>query len=165
MSQVIFFDSEFTDLSASASLISAGFVAETGEEFYAELSDFNEGDCNDFVKATVLPMLSQNRIPTDEFVQLLLCWLDKFDGDVVLVADSEWDRKLLNKSFASLGMDMPSGWIFRKVPDYFPTGRQHQIFNDEMAAYFLRHPHEKLHHALSDARAVGRAYFLAEADR
>jgi hypothetical protein len=32
MSEMIFFDSEFTDLSASASLISAGFVAVTGEE-------------------------------------------------------------------------------------------------------------------------------------
>lgn len=162
MSEMIFFDSEFTDLSASASLISAGFVAVTGEEFYVELSDFKESDCNDFVITTVLPMLTQNRMTTNEFVQQLLRWLDKFDGDVVLVADSEWDRKILNKSFASVGMEIPSGWIFRRVQDYFPTGRQHQIFNDEMAAYFLRNPAEKPHHALSDARAARRAYFQAE---
>ena len=164
MSTVIFFDSEFTNLSSSASFISAGFAAENGEEFYAELSDFEASNCNDFVKATVLPLLVQNRISAYEFVQHLVFWMGQFDGDVVLVEDSDWDRKILSKTFASVKKHLPPNWTFRKVPDYFPTGHQRQAFNDEINAYFLRHPEERPLHALSDARAIGRAYNRAETD-
>jgi len=54
----LFFDCEFTDLTDSASLISAGFITHSGDPFYVELSDYAVEACNDFVKATVLPLLS-----------------------------------------------------------------------------------------------------------
>jgi hypothetical protein len=163
MSTLVFLDTEFTDLSSSGSLISAGFITEKGEEYYAELSNFNERECNDFVKAQVLPLLSGPGISMEAFVRRLTLWLANMDGEVVLVADSEWDRKMLEKAFSSVGLPLPPGWLFRKVPDHFPSGQQRQIFNDEMAAYFLRHPKETPHHALSDARAVRNGYLRAQA--
>ena len=42
MSKLVFFDCEFTDLAVSGSIISAGFVAKSGEEFYAESADFKD---------------------------------------------------------------------------------------------------------------------------
>ena len=62
MVTLLFFDREFTDLKDSASLISAGFITQSGDQFYAELTDYNEDSCNDFVKATVLPLLSLQKI-------------------------------------------------------------------------------------------------------
>jgi len=80
MVTLIFFDCEFTDLSASASLISAGFITQSGGQFYAELSDYEGEACNDFVKATVLPLLSLPPISTADFVSSLTDWLNTLGG-------------------------------------------------------------------------------------
>lgn len=103
----IFFDCEFTDLSSSASLISAGFVTQSGDRFYAELSDYAEDNCNDFVRTTVLPLLSLPKISTADFLALLTDWLSHLGGDVLFIADSDWDPKMLAKTFASLGRAIP----------------------------------------------------------
>lgn len=162
MATLLFFDCEFTDLSGSASLISAGFITQSGDQFYAELSDYEDGACNDFVKATVLPLLSLHPISTLDFVSSLADWLITLGGDFLFVADSEWDQKMLSKTFASVGKTIPDNWRFQKTPDNFTNGMQRSLFNDEMAAFFLRHPDEKPHHALCDARAIRNAYLRAE---
>lgn len=158
----LFFDCEFTDLCGSASLISAGFITQSGEHFYAELSDFEESACNDFVKVTVLPLLSLPPISTLDFLSSLIDWLSNLGEDFLFVADSDWDQKILTKTFASVGRTIPGNWRFQKTPDNFITGTQRSLFNDEMAAFFLRHPDQKPHHALTDARAIRNAYLRAE---
>lgn len=158
----IFFDCEFTDLSSSASLISAGLITQSGDPFYVELSDYTEDRCNDFVKATVLPLLSLPKISTADFLALLTDWLSNLGGDFLFIADSDWDQRMLAKTFASLGRSIPSNWRFQKTPDNFTNGMQRRLFDDEMAAFFLRHPDQKAHHALADARAIRNAYLRAE---
>lgn len=158
----IFFDCEFTDLTDSASLISVGFITQSGDPFYVELSDYAEEACNDFVKATVLPLLSLPPVSTADFLASLTDWLHCLGRDLLFIADSEWDRKMLAKTFALRGQSLPSHWHFQKTPDNFLDGVQRCLFNDEMAAYFLRHPDQKQHHALTDARAVREAYLRAE---
>lgn len=80
------------------------------------------------------------------------------DGDFLFIADSEWDQKILTKTFASVGKITPDNWRFQKTPDNFTNGTQRNLFNDEMAVFFLRYPDEKQHHALADARAIRNAY-------
>jgi hypothetical protein len=162
MATLLFFDCEFTDLSNSASLISAGFITQSGDQFYAELSDYEKDACNDFVKAMVLPLLSLPPISTADFFSSLTDWLSTLGVDFLFIADSDWDRKMLTKTFASVGRNIPEGWHFQKTPDNFTNGTQRTLFNDEMAAFFLRHPDQKPHHALSDARAIRNAYLRAE---
>ena len=161
MVSLLFFDCEFTDLSSSASLISAGFITQSGNQFYAELSDYDEGSCNDFVKATVLPLLSLPAISTADFLSALTDWLNNSGEDFLFIADSDWDQKMLTKTFASVGKTLPESWRFQKVPDNFTNGMQRSLFNDEMAAFFLRHPDQKPHHALADACAIRSAYLRA----
>lgn len=158
MSTEIFIDCEFTDLDPSGYLISAAFVANDGEIFYAELSDYPASDCNVFVRDTVLPLLSQTTLSTAEFVQQLTGWLSGLGPDVVLIADSMWDERMLRKAFERVGGDVPASWKFRVAPACFECGQQRQAFDEEMSAFFLRHPEETPHHALSDARAVRSAY-------
>lgn len=59
MPVLVFFDTEFTDLSVDAQLISIGLVSEDGERmFYAELSDtYSPKDCSDFTREMVMPLL------------------------------------------------------------------------------------------------------------
>lgn len=158
----LFFDCEFTDLSNSASLISAGFITQSGEQFYAELSDYEKDACNDFVRATVLPLLTLPPISTVDFLSSLTVWLSTLGEDFLFIADSDWDQKILTRTFASVGQAIPDNWRFQKTPDNFTNGTQRSLFNDEMAAFFLRHPDQKPHHALTDARAIRNAYLRAE---
>lgn len=54
----VFFDTEFTQLSHEAKLISIGMISEDGREFYAELSDtWRHDDCSEFVLREVPPPL------------------------------------------------------------------------------------------------------------
>lgn len=50
----IFFDTEFTGLRKDTTLISIGLVAETGQKFYAEFTDYNEKMCDDWIRHNVL---------------------------------------------------------------------------------------------------------------
>ncbi|MFC6520885.1 hypothetical protein ACFQAT_15195 [Undibacterium arcticum] len=56
---LIFLDTEFTDF-IDIELISIGLVSQDGREFYAERNDFDVAKCNNFVRAGILPMLTQN---------------------------------------------------------------------------------------------------------
>jgi len=53
----VFFDTEFTGLRKCTTLISIGLVSETGKRFYAELSDYDEEQCDDWVKKNVIANL------------------------------------------------------------------------------------------------------------
>lgn len=50
----LFFDTEFTGLHAGTTLVSIGIVAENGKKFYAEFSDYDENQCDDWIKENVL---------------------------------------------------------------------------------------------------------------
>ena len=50
----LFFDTEFTGLHKDTTLVSIGIVAENGQRFYAESSDYNESQCDDWLKENVL---------------------------------------------------------------------------------------------------------------
>lgn len=50
----LYFDTEFTGLRAGTTLISIGIVAENGKKFYAEFSDYDENQCDDWIKENVL---------------------------------------------------------------------------------------------------------------
>lgn len=50
----IFFDTEFTGLHKDTTLISIGMVAENGKKFYAEFTDYDGKQCNDWIQDNVL---------------------------------------------------------------------------------------------------------------
>ena len=45
----IFFDTEFTGLHQNTTLVSIGLVSDEGERFYAELTDYDETQCDDWI--------------------------------------------------------------------------------------------------------------------
>ena len=50
----IFFDTEFTGLYKDTQLISIGLVSEDNREFYAEITDFNNKNIDEWIKENVL---------------------------------------------------------------------------------------------------------------
>ena len=59
----IYFDTEFTGLVPNTTLISIGCVAETGEKFYAEFTDYNKDLCDDWIKENVIKNLYLKKDP------------------------------------------------------------------------------------------------------
>jgi hypothetical protein len=104
----IFFDTEFTGLHKDTTLISIGMVSEDNKQFYAELTDYNEKQCDDWIKENVLDHLYRNNFTIksyyinnyhvgnkDDIGLALENWLTQFDK-VEFVSDvSHYDFVLL----------------------------------------------------------------------
>lgn len=57
----IFFDTEFTGLHQKTSLISIGLVSECGKTFYAELTDYDKSQVDDWLKENVISKLNHSK--------------------------------------------------------------------------------------------------------
>lgn len=53
----VFFDCEFTGLHKETTLISIGLISENGKSFYAELTDYNSDQCDEWIKNNVIKNL------------------------------------------------------------------------------------------------------------
>ena len=54
---VLFYDFEMTGLHKNTTPISLGIVSEDGKKFYAEFTDYDESQCNDWIKENVIKNL------------------------------------------------------------------------------------------------------------
>lgn len=59
---LLFFDTEFTGLRKDTTLISLGIVADNGKKFYAEFTDYDECQCDEWIKENVIKHLYLNDI-------------------------------------------------------------------------------------------------------
>ena len=105
----IFFDTEFTGLHKNTTLISIGLVSEDNRQFYAELIDYNEKQCGEWINKNVIQHLysrdwekrENTYIPNyhlgakQEIGKTLGNWFAQFDS-VELVSDvCHYDMVLL----------------------------------------------------------------------
>lgn len=150
----IILDCEFTQLNASAKLISLALVAEDGRELYVELTDSYElTDCSAFVIEHVLPLLD----------------LDSYGCTVVTA------RERVAKFIAGAGDDIQicsdapgKDWAFlcelMSADGQWPANTQRQPLDlvemyNEMASDGLEiEVIEPPHHALLDARQLAHIY-------
>jgi hypothetical protein len=144
-----FVDCEFTDF-AQRELLSLAIVSEEGDEFYVELSDYDEQRCSDFVRNTVLPQLGQypgRVLPREQAAAELRAWLGTFPVKPrpVLSFDFVGDMELL----ADLIGAKPSGWKMQML-----TGLRFDM--EQTEAWFQTHGGR--HHALMDARAKAASF-------
>jgi len=56
----VFFDTEFTGLHKGTTLISIGMVSEDGQTFYAELTDYDKKQVDQWIKENVIANLARN---------------------------------------------------------------------------------------------------------
>jgi hypothetical protein len=144
MSQQIYIDTEFTGFS-DPKLISIGLVAETRQEFYAEVK-FNIEECSEFVRETVIPLLNKKeKLSLGDLRANLTAWIEtvRESGSVRLCFDSDYDRKMLESVFKN---DFPNGIVFQRIPASFVNQLKQYEFH-----VVNKQPE---HHALCDARAL-----------
>ena len=151
----IYFDAEFTDLLGivcDIKLISLGFVAEDGREFYAEFTDnYLLGECSSFVHEAVLPHLDNIKygMSVSEFRLKFMAWIQSFVEPVELYSDAVgYDFGLLSDLYADHLANWPSNLLRKPV-----SANSHEV-QQGIETYFQYQPLATRHHALWDARAL-----------
>lgn len=81
MTTKVFFDTEFTGLHQNTTLISIGLIAETGQTFYAELTDYDETQVDDWIRENVINKLYLEGSYPHDISELLI------KGNKLVVAD------------------------------------------------------------------------------
>lgn len=76
----VFFDTEFTGLHQNTTLISIGLVTEKGDHFYAELTDYDKSQVNEWLQTNVISNLF---IPDEHGEQQI----NHFKGDTAYVRE------------------------------------------------------------------------------
>lgn len=127
--RTIFFDTEFTGLRQNTTLISIGLISDEGERFYAELTDFDESQCDEWIEKNVLShlILSGNdelarELGDDNMTTVVLGnkeqvrhelqeWLNNFRDNIQFISDvCHYDMVLLIDLLYGSAMMMPP-WI------------------------------------------------------
>lgn len=62
----VFFDSEFTGLHQNTTLISIGLISECGKTFYAELTDYDETQIDQWIRDNVINNLKMQGVSEEE---------------------------------------------------------------------------------------------------
>lgn len=171
---LLFIDSEFTDLTQKARLISLGIWAEDGQSFYAEFSDYSQTIVSEFVTTEILPLLElkdQNpgfmeKSPSGnwqlkgdthfvvshlkEFLsqfEKIECWLDYTAYDWVLFCELFGGSKHLPKNIYYIPFDLMT---LLKMKGLDPN-------QDRLKLAEERDPSLR-HHALGDAKLLHRIW-------
>lgn len=100
---LLFFDMEFTGLRKNTTPISLGIVSEDGKKFYAEFTDYDESQCNDWIKENVIKNLKLAGMgvgvsDTDETPTLRIVMGDK---RYIRQEANEWLRQFNKIQFVS----------------------------------------------------------------
>ena len=112
----VFFDTEFTGLHQNTTLISIGLISDCGKTFYAELTDYDETQIDDWLKTNVLNNLFLNELESGllapyncekvEFKgkslyvkELLKNWLSQFQQVEIWSDCLSYDWVLFNQIF------------------------------------------------------------------
>ena len=67
----IFFDTEFTGLHKNTTLISIGMIDENKRSFYAEFTDYDESQCDEWIRENVIKHLKWSKDgPVENFVNI-----------------------------------------------------------------------------------------------
>lgn len=179
----IYFDTEFTGLYKDTTLISLGLLTQDNKKLYLEFNDFNEHQCDDWIKKNVLDNLYSQK-DVDEFVSqklntygygnrrentlLLKDWLDHlYEDEIQLVSDCcHYDMVLFIDLFGS-AFDLPK-YINPACHDinqdiaYYFNLTEKKAFDlsreDILKEYKDEINDMKKHNSLYDAEVIKRVY-------
>ena len=162
---LIFLDTEFSALPNNdpltgylpkPSLISIGLVTEAGDSFYAESTDFKVRFCSDFVKQTVLPLLTGPRLTPDDLRIALNNFLSAQPDGSQIACDYYFDFELLVRAVGALPPNIQKDYLdMAKIGD-----RETAVA--AMEVYFASG--KVRHHALHDAEALRMGWLATQGD-
>lgn len=91
----IFFDTEFTGLHKDTTLISIGLIDENGRTFYGEFSDYDESQCDNWIRENVIKHLKWSKEgQVEDFVNIYVNSWEAFGSkEYIKIVLSEWLSK------------------------------------------------------------------------
>lgn len=110
----LFFDTEFTGLHKNTTLISIGIISENGKTFYAEFTDYDEKQIDEWLEKNVIANLTINKDSLGKFGDIDNCivkgntgtikyylqeWLSQFEKVVFWSDCLSYDWVLFNDIF------------------------------------------------------------------
>ncbi|SDX05275.1 3'-5' exoribonuclease domain-containing protein [Paenibacillus sp. PDC88] len=168
----VFFDTEFTGLHQNTTLISIGLVAENGSEFYAELTDYDRDQVDDWLQANVIDKLyipdevgqqAPNNLKGDkEYVlEQLKWWLSQWDHVEIWSDCLAYDWVLFNQLFGH-AFNIPKNVYY--IPFDICTlmkikGVDPDISREEFVEGDGINWMRQKHNALYDAQVIKRCYY------
>lgn len=94
----IFFDTEFTGLHQSTTLISIGMIAKDGRELYCELKDYDKTQIDDWLKDNVIANLhNTNPINTEQLRKAIEGFIEPYDNVEIWSDCLSYDWVLFNQ--------------------------------------------------------------------
>lgn len=173
----LFLDTEFTGLHQGSTLISLGIIAESGEEFYAEFTDYDTHQLNPWLEENVmknLTMLDKEsgyqelknektwRVKGDRLhiTQNLRNFLHSFDKIEFWVDYVAYDWVLFCELFGgSMGLPKNVYYIPFDMPTYLRAhGEDPDINREKFVQDYIRKEDGIRHNALWDAKLLRYAY-------
>lgn len=138
---LVFLDTEFTDLD-NPRLISIGLVAQEGQQFYGELTDWQLQECSSFVTGAVLPHLKGGAaaMSREGLQERLRSWSNAFGEPVTLISDSPMDWELISE------LDLASARLEWQLfePELAKPGRAKHEAMRAIEQYHQAHPWHQL---------------------
>lgn len=176
----VFFDTEFTGLHKDTTLISIGLISEDKRCFYAELTDYDEAKCDDWIREHVIANLNLSKLESDrkhianyhvgiksDIKTALENWFRQFE-EVELVSDvCHYDMVLFIDLFGG-AFGLPSNIcancydINQDIARYYNIGLQ-TAFNKSREQILWEQRKENAvsgdkHNALYDAKVIRELY-------
>lgn len=97
----IFFDTEFTGLHKDTTLISIGCVDEEGRAFYAELTDYDKSQVNDWIRENVINNLKLPKVGCYNYDDKQTWCNVKGDKELIKEALDQWLSRYEEVQFVS----------------------------------------------------------------
>jgi hypothetical protein len=170
-----FYDFEFTGLHKDTTPISLGITSEDGYSFYAEYTDYNESQVDDWIRDNVIDhliLLNDEDFPTeqltignatfvkgttDEVTEALRQWVNRFDY-IEFWGDCSWyDGVLLNEALGgAFNLPDPVNYLFFDIATILKI---HGLDPDVDREAFIDKPIEgEKHNSLYDAKVIEACY-------
>lgn len=162
----VFFDTEFTGLHKNTTLMSIGLVDENGRTFYAELSDYDPTQLDDWIKENVVANFTGDNIRTKLTLKAELTeWLSAYDSVEMWSDCLAYDWVLFNDIWGH-AFDIPKNVYY--IPFDICTlmkikGVDPDINREDYAYEGMPTPDTAKHNSLHDAWTIKRCYEKLEA--
>ncbi len=163
----IFFDTEFSGLHKSTTLISIGCVSDNGQTFYAELTDYNKEQIDNWLEENVISHLSKTPAELKNMADKTICgtkaevaaglkeWLSQFDAVEMWSDCLSYDWVLFNDLFGH-AFNIPDNVYY--IPFDICTLFKVRGIDPDISREDFAEVHGDKHNALHDAKVIRACY-------
>lgn len=153
----VFFDTEFTGLHKDTTLMSIGLVDENGRTFYAEMTDYNHSQVDNWLEENVIAnFTNEKKLNTVELRKELTKWLSLYENVEIWSDCLAYDWVLFNNIFGS-AFDIPKNVYY--IPfDICTLMKIKGVDPDINREDYSGTKENSKHNALHDAKVIKLCY-------